>query len=224
MELNDLTIIFLTANEVPEKWAEFHKNILLGYNLPVITISRKPLDWGTNILDTKPKTISNIYYQMLVGAKKATTPFVAIVEDDTLYPVGHFDFRPQEDTFAYNINRFNLFTWGHPVYFWKDRISNSTLIAPRKLMIEALSERFKKYPQGTPDRYTGELGRPLIEKRLGLIRRKIIMFESDDSIVRIDHEFGIDVLAKGHRKGLGPLKCYDIPHWGCARDLIKKFQ
>jgi len=225
MESSDITIIFLTANRVPKQWAQFHKEKLLeaAGSSPVITISREPLDWGINLLQTEAYGISNIYFQLLRGAKTATTDYIAVAEDDILYPKEHFQFRPPEDTFAYNMNRFSLFTWGKPTYFWKDRISNSTLIAPRLLTIEALKERFNKYPNGTPPYFTGELGRPNIEDKLGIKRRKSMWFSTEVSIVRIDHELGIDRLARTHRKGMGILRAYDIPYWGKAEDLIKKF-
>src|SRR3989344_2287154 len=225
MESSDITIIFLTANRVPKQWAQFHKEKLLeaAGSSPVITISREPLDWGINLLQTEAYGISNIYFQLLRGAKTATTDYIAVAEDDILYPKEHFQFRPPEDTFAYNMNRFSLFTWGKPTYFWKDRISNSTLIAPRLLTIEALKERFNKYPNGTPPYFTGELGRPNIEDKLGIKRRKSMWFSTEVSIVRIDNELGIDRLARTHRKGMGILRAYDIPYWGKAEDLIKKF-
>jgi hypothetical protein len=215
----------LTANRLPEGWAKFHKQKLIeaAGNYPIITISRKPIDFGLNLIDNKPYTISNIYFQLLRGAKEAKTEFIAVAEDDTLYPKEHFEFRPPKDSFAYNQNRFNLFTWGKPTYFWKDRISNSTLIAPRKLTIEALEERFAKYPKGTPSYFTGELGRANIEDKLEVVHRKSTWFSTEISVVRIDHEFGMDRLARTHRKGMGILRAYDIPYWGKAEDLVKKF-
>ncbi|MBI4137315.1 hypothetical protein HY469_04600 [Candidatus Roizmanbacteria bacterium] len=225
MESSDITIILLTANRVPKKWAEFHQEKLLEAvgSSPLITISREPLNWGVNLPDTEPYHISNIYFQLLRGAKRAATDYIGVAEDDTLYPKEHFEFRPPPDTFAYNMNRFGVFTWGRPTYFWKDRMSNSTLIAPRKLTIEALEERFNKYPSGTPAHFTGELGRPNIEDKLGVKRRKSMWFSTEVSVVRIDHEFGVDRLARTHRKGKGILQAYDIPHWGKAEDLVKKF-
>lgn len=223
---SDITIILLTASRVPKKWAEFHKEKLIEAvgTSHIITISREPLDWGLNLLDTEPYTISNIYFQLLRGAKTAETDYIGVAEDDTLYPKEHFEYRPPKDTFAYNQNRFGLFTWGKPTYFWKDRISNSTLIAPRKLAIEALEERFNKYPNGTPKYFTGELGRPNIEERLGVSHRKSSWFSTEVSIVRIDHELGIDRLSRTHRKGMGILRAYHIPYWGKAEELIKKFK
>lgn len=221
----DTTIIMLTANRIPRDWALFHKEKLIeaAGDCPIITISRKPLDWGINLLDEEPYHISNIYLQLLRGAKHATTDFIAVAEDDTLYPREHFEYRPPSNTFAYNQNRLGLFSWGKPTYFWKDRISNSTLVAPRLLVIEALEERFEKHPNGTPTAYTGELGRNNIEDKLGVTRRKATWFTTETSVVRIDHEKGVDKLSQTHRKGMGILRSYDIPHWGKAEDLIKKF-
>ena len=225
MESSDITIIMLTANKVPKKWAEFHKEKLIeaAGSSPIITISREPLDWGINLLQTESYGISNIYFQLLKGAKAATTQYIGVAEDDTLYPKEHFEYRPPPDTFAYNQNKFGLFTWGKPTYFWKDRFKNSTLIAERKLVIEALDERFAKHPNGTPPGFTGEMGRNNVEDNLGITRRKGAWFSTEISIIAVDHEFGIDRLARTHRKRMGILRAYDIPHWGKAEDIVKKF-
>lgn len=226
MKPNDLTVIMLTANRVPENWAKFYKEKLIeaAGSSPIITISQKPLDWGINIPQDAEYGVSNIYLQLLKGAKMAETTYIGVAEDDVLYPKEHFEHRPALDTFAYNMNRFNLFTWGKPTYSWKNRMGNFTLIAPRKLVIEALEERFKKYPNGTPDGITGELGRNNVEDKLGITRRKSAWFTTEISLVHIDHEFGIDRLARSHRKGMGILRAYDIPHWGKAEDLVKLFK
>ncbi len=223
MEIHDLTIIFLTANKVPKAWAAFHKEKLLeaANGKPIITISKEPLDWGINVLQTEPYGSSNIYWQLLKGAKLAKTEFIAVAEDDALYPKEHFDYRPPADTFAYNMNRFNLFAWGTPTYSWKRRMGNFALVAPRKLTIEALTERFAKYPNGTP--VSGELGRLNVAEKLGLTPHKSEWFTTEISVVHIDHEFGIDRLARTHRKALGALRAYDIPYWGKAEDIVKKF-
>lgn len=225
MASNDLTIIFLTANKVPKKWAQFHKEKLLeaAGNSPIITVSMEPLDWGINILQDAPYGKSNIYKQLLRGAKLATTDYIGVAEDDALYPKEHFEYRPPQDSFAYNMNRFNLFTWGKPTYSWKNRMGNFTMIAPRKLLIESLEERFQKYPEGVPDSRTGELGRSNVEKGLGVTLRKSMWFSTEISIIHIDHEQGIDPLAQTHRKRKGILQSYDIPYWSKAEDIVKKF-
>ena len=225
MESSDITIIMLTANKMPKGWAKFHQEKLLeaAGSSPIITISREPLDWGINLLQTEDYGASNVYFQLLRGAKAATTDYIAVAEDDTLYPKEHFEYRPPLDIFAYNQNKFGLFTWGKPTYFWKDRIKNSTLIASRQLVIEALEERFAKHPNGTPAGLTGEMGRNNVEDKLGITRRRAAWFATEISIIALDHEYGIDRLARTHRKRMGILQAYDIPYWGKAEDIVKLF-
>lgn len=223
--MKDLTIIYLTASLIPESFAEYQRKILLEAigDTPLLSVSRKPLDFGINILDDGEKNISNIYYQMLRAAKVATSEFIAIAEDDTLYPKEHFEFfRPDKDTFAYNNNRLALFTWDTPVYSWRDGKSNCSLIAPRQLTIETLEERFQKYPNGTPLNMTGELGR--VEEGLKLTPRQLIVVYSSTSIIQFNHDFSSEPYQRSHKKKLGPIRSFDIPYWGKAADLVAHFK
>lgn len=221
MILNDITIIMLTVNLVPKKWAAFHKKVLLeaAGGSPIITISREPLNWGQNIIQEGEISESNIYKQMLRGAKMASTPYIGIAEDDTLYPREHFhSFRPPLDTFAYNSTRWGIFTWGLPTYYWRDRLSNMSLIAPKELAIKSLEERFEKNPN-----YYGELGHPKIDGRLGLPTKKVTIFHTEDPILYFQHDNGLDKLEKTHRKRMSTIKAFDIPYWGKAKNIVKKF-
>lgn len=224
--MKDFTVLYLTASQIPESFAEFQRKTLIDAigDAPLISISRKPLDFGTNILDDGPKCTDNIYRQMLRGAKLATTPYIIIAEDDTLYNENHFIFyRPAEDTFAYNQNRLALFTWGEPQFHWRNRKSNCSLIAPRKLMIEALEERFKKYPVSTPEKIVGELGRSMVERNQGVTERKSVEVFSKISIIQFNHEAASEGRQRNHRKSYGPIRAYDIFYWGKAVDLVKKY-
>jgi hypothetical protein len=225
--MSDITILFLTANEVPKAWSVYQMEVLkeAAEDNPIISLSRKPIDFGYNVLDTEPKCLANIYFQMLRGAKIADTPFIGIAEDDVLYEKEHFSFRPHPDKFAYNMSRLGIFTWlKRPAYFFKNRVSNSTLIAPRKLMIEALEERFKKNPPGTASSITGELGRANIETKLGVTIRQQQLFFTDIPVIRFDHDFGYDGAARRHRKRMGCMQSYDIYYWGKVTDLRKKWR
>ncbi len=222
----DLTVIFLTASQMPQKWANFHLRTLIEAvgDKPLISVSRKPLDVGMNLLDEEPKSLSNIYFQMLRAARLAKTPYVATAEDDTLYHADHFNFhRPAPDTFAYDQNRFALFTWGEPMYHWRNRKSNCSLIAPRELLIEALEERFAKWPDGTPDNITGEVGRSMVEKNLGITIRKSEEVFCKTSLIQVNHDNASEERQRTRRKSYGPIRAYDIPHWRRAEDLVKYY-
>lgn len=220
--MNDITVIFLTLNKVPEAWASYHRQVLSNAigDTPIITISKKPLKWGTNLIQ-KSEGHVNIYRQILRGAKLAKTPYIAIAEDDTLYPKSHFSiFRPPMDTFAYDMNRWGIFTWGQPVYFWKPSMANCAMIAPRELTVEALTERFKK---GMPEEKCGELGKEKIEKRLGVTLRKIMPFYTKEPVLCFSHDNSLDKLARTHKKAMWWIRAYDIPNWGRSEEIVKKF-
>lgn len=226
--MQDLTVIYLTTNQLPEYFAQYQRKLLLEAigDFPLISVSRKPMEFGLNLLDTDKQGYINIYRQMLRAAKVATTPYVAIAEDDVLYPPDHFTFhRPKPDHFAYNQNRFALFTWGKPTYNWRNRKSNCSLIAPRQLMIEALEERFAKYPGETmPVEYVGELGRSRVDNWLGVTVRKCDEVYSGTSVIQINHNGATEERQSRRRKALGPIKAFDMPYWGKAEELIKNFK
>jgi len=223
--MTDLTILYLTLNKLPEGWMAYHKKVLLEAvgDTPIITISKKPMDWGINILQTEPESLSNIYWQMLKAGKIATTPFVAIVEDDTLYSKEHFAFR-DPTAFSYNMTHWSLFTWGEPTYSWRDRTGNYSMISSRQLMIDALEERFAKWPNGTPKDITGELGRDRVNRNLGLSKRKLVEYFTTIGIVNFNHDYSEEEYQRTHVKRMGPLRAYDIPFWGKASELVKNFK
>ena len=221
--MEDLTIIYLTASNLPDKFANYVRGVLkeaIG-DTRLISVSREPLDFGYNLIDNGEKSTSNIYSQMLRAAKIAETAYIAIAEDDTLYHKNHFEFyRPELDTFGYNQNRFALFAWDSKMFSWRNRKSNCTLIAPRLLLIEALEERFAKYPDGTPEHKTGELGRDRIEKRLGLTLRKSEERFSEISVIQINHEGASEQRQNTKRKRHGQIKVYDLYYWRKPKDIL----
>lgn len=224
--MNDLTVIYLTQNKLPSGWMEFQQKTLLEAigDTKIISVSREPMNLGTNIIQTEPESLSNIYWQILKAAKLADTEYIAMAEDDSLYPADHYKHRPKTDVFAYNKTHWSLFSWGEPIYNWRDRMGNYTMIANRESVIDALEERFNKYPNGTPEDCTGEIGRPRVHKNLGLKPRETEEFYTNIAVVNICHELGMDERARRHRKDFGHLRAYDIPYWGEASDLIERFR
>lgn len=229
--MHDITVIFLTQNKVPEKWAQYHREVLEKAirGAPIVSVSRKPMDFGTNIIQAEPESAVNIFWQTLRAAKLATTPYIAIAEDDTLYPEEHFySFRPPPDTFAYNHNRWGMLTWSplHIYYLAHKFTSHMTMIAPRELTIEALEERFKKYPlvNGSGENAGGELGKNWREQQLGVTPRKSTIFYSEHPVLFYQHPDALDPLNKTCKKRMTKIRAFDLPYWGHADEMIKKFQ
>jgi len=224
--MGDLTVLYLTLNRMPEKWVKFHMDTLIKATVDceVISISKEPVDLGHNILDTDEPSYSNIYRQMLRGAELSTTKYVAMAEDDVLYSKEHFKFRPADDCVAYNRSRWSLFTWSN-VYSLRQRVSNCSLIAPRELLIKALTERFKAFEnQEIPERLMGEVGRNNLERQMGITERKSVDFFSEVPIVHLSHPDGTEERQKIMRKSHGQIKAYDIPFWGKASEVLKNYE
>src|SRR3990167_5361329 len=233
--MKDLTCLFLTMNLVP--WAEYHQKMMLEAigDYPLITISREPMNLpGIQLRQTEEQSHSNIFKQMLVGAKIATTPYIAMVEDDMLYSKDHFELRPPLDTFGYNWNRWVLFTFGEPTYSFSRRLCNGCSILPRLEMIDALEERYAKWKDGIPHLLAGELGYAKVEKGLGVKVRKSIPLYSSTPVVQIQHIYGtpgtsranpdpkkdtIDLEKRKTRRRMAMKRAYEIPKWGRSEEL-----
>lgn len=234
--MQDLTVIYYTANYISEKFAENTKKELLKAvgELPIIVVSFKPSlvgERGKNTINNIffvteiERSHLNIYRQALVGAKAAKTKYIALVEDDVLYHPDHFKYRPPEGVFGYNMNVWSIFTWVKPPIFnYKDRINLSGLICERNLFIEAMEERFAKYPDDSkidlsifaePGKYEGHLG---------VTKRQFEKFYSDNPNVVFSHETALSFDGLGKRKAMGKVKAIEIPYWGRAEDVVLLYQ
>jgi len=222
--MKDLTVIMTTANKVPEHWAQYHKEALFEAigDTPLITISYQPLDFGENLLQTEYSLI-NVYRQILRGAKHAQTPYVAIAEDDILYPKEHFELRPSGDKIVYDMNRWVLLTWGEPFYFHKPHMANCGMIAPRELLIEALEERFSKFGDNMPKGLLKEVGRNEYEKAYRIKQIPVERMYGKLPFLCLAHIYAVDPAEKYKKKKVWPVQAYDIPKWGKAEDIRKKF-
>ena len=220
--MNDLTVIMLTANKVPEQWAQYHKEMLLKTieDTPLITVSYKPLDFGINLIQTE-YSLTNIFKQMLRAAKIATTEYIAMADDDTLYPKEHFEYRPKGGHFAYNLTRWHLFTWGRPYYFHKPRPGNGLMITNRRMLISAITSRLNGH-----DELPGFLLKEFATKEstakydIG----KLETFYTIDPVVSFYHRQSIDPLNQRRRKAPWPVRALELPLWGRAKDLRNKWK
>lgn len=229
IENPDLTIIYYTANRVKPYFADKVREQLLkaADGLPIISVSQKPLDFGTNIcVGTDVYSSMQVYRQILTGAKTAKTKYIAMAEDDTLYSREHFrTYLPKDDEFAYDFSRWSIYTWVvPPTYSLKYRRVTSMLIAPRLLTIEALEERFKKYPDEKSlknQEIFSEFGK--YERNLGVSPRKAVDYKSYVPCIVFSHEDALGWNILGLKKRMGELRAYDIPVWGKAEDVLKNF-
>lgn len=230
MDKPDLTIIYYTANKLKASFAKKVRQQItnIAGPLPIISISKKPIQLGQNIIEkSKDRSVLNIYNAILRGAKAAKTKYVGLAEDDTLYPPDHFfAFRPPLDSFAYNLTRWNIHTWSKsPFFSIKFRRILATLIAPRQLLIDAIEERFAKYPNIStlPLKWMGEPGRQECERQLGVTPQKVVDFYTYSPVVVFSHPDSLGYLVQGTHKRANVIRALELPYWGTAKKVMRVF-
>ena len=227
--MDDLTVVFYTANSVSDYFADNVQKQLLkaAGDRPLISVSKKPMNLGHNIVVDSPRTYINIYRQALIGAKAAKTKYIALAEDDVLYSPEHFNHRGSPGKFAYNFGAWSIFTWSNPPVFSHKGGGRRTLlnlICERDLFIEAMEERFAHWPDD--DKINNDLwSEPgKYERQIGVtVRETEIFFTNPPNIVFI-HETALAFGHLGKRKKLGEFRATQIPYWGRAEDIAKLYK
>ena len=226
--MKDLTCVYYTANHIS---GEFMANTLkqlkiaIG-DMPVVSVSMKPMDLGKNIcIGIIERSHLNIYRQALIGAKAAKTKYCAFVEDDVLYSKDHFKYIPKDNHFAYDMNIWSLQTYRKPYMFTHgDRINFNGLICERDLFIEAMEERFKKYPTGDSLDNLGKWSEPSkYEKQLGVTVRNRETYMPKTPSVTFYHPTAFSYLHLGTRKRAGNRPTDELPFWGKANKIRKLY-
>lgn len=225
--MNDLTVVYTTANEIRSYFATNVRHQLLKAigDTPLISVSKKPLDFGFNLNFGAPRSHVNIYRELLDGVKLAETKYIAIAEDDTLYAPEHFKHRPSRPgVFAYNIGVWGIYTWNPEVFSWKGRRNMNGLICERDLFIEAMEERFAKWPDDSKidNGIFAEPGK--YEKQLGVTIRETETFYTNPANIMFSHDDGLSHHTLGHKKRLGELRALSLPYWGSTFEVMNLYE
>jgi hypothetical protein len=198
---------------------------------PIISVSQKPINFGHNIcVGNIGRSIYNLYLQVLIGLREVKTKYVAIAEDDVLYPKEHFEYRPPDNTLNYDVNKWALFVWDrHPIYSNRPgRRTMTSLISTTDTLREHLELRYGKYPTvaSIPPEiykyYWGEPGR--FEGHIRLPALRVQRYQSVIPHVTFYTPESLGYAHLGHRKAYGPVQTDTLPFWGKASDVIKFYK
>ena len=229
MKNKDLTIIYYSANVISEFFANNVRNQILKVtgDIPIISITHKPIIFGENICVDLERSYLNIYRQALIGTKKATTKYIALCEDDVFYSAEHFEYIPTDGVFAYDRNMWNVYTWTKPPLFsYKGRRNMNGLICERNLFIDAMEERFEKYKnvndKDVPTYKWAEPGK--YERQLGVVPRNWEFYKPKETSIVFSHPTELSFAGLGKRKKLGEMRRTELEGWGKIDDIIKLYK
>jgi len=218
--MSNLTILYYSSNYLkPSVLERIRDELVKVTDAPIISVTQKPINFGHNIcVGDIGRSIYNIYRQILIAAMFAQTDFIACAEDDILYNKEHFRYRPQHDEFAYNMNRWSLDSRGF--YYYRPWVGMCCCVAPRRLLIEALTQRVALYPDAIPMGVPQPAEPGKRDEKFGLKKQKLKKFHTKEPVIIFNHRSGLG----GKRKILETdwLETAVEP-WGEAYDMLKKF-
>ena len=213
------TIIYYTDGSVKKSIRDLVRERIAKSGLPIISVSQKPIDFGTNIcVGDIGRSFKSIQIQVLTGTMAAKTKYIALAEHDILYPDGYFDWIPPgDDVFFYNRNKVFAVAkkgpqYGMYIYYDDARPTVHQLICNRELFIEATRKRLELFEKDPP-----KLPRSWCEPGVS------DYFENEHWEWRHSKPASIDILHNDNftsRVGTFSKTGYELDGWGKFKDIL----
>lgn len=213
MDKNDATIIYYTSNrEDPEFEKRVQENLLKNSgDLPIISISHKPINLGKNICVGDVGTSGfNMFRQVQIGCKEAKTKFIISAEADCLYPPDYFEFRPERDDKCYRDNNLYVMPDKRAFFFHKAEGATHAQIVGREYYLETLEKLFK----GAPEWNTSEKNFPKERFKKEDVFDEILYWKSENPVFQIKTHKGMRYYTHSDRT---PIE--SLPYWGDGKKV-----
>jgi len=216
----DATIIYCSSNrENPEFEQKIRTNIVLNSNLPIVSVTQKPIVFGRNICVGDDIGVSgfNFFRQTLIACEAAATRFVISAEADTLYPPDYFKFIPERDYVCYRNTNLYVMPDKRSFFFHKKEGATHSQVIGREFYIKRLKELFEGAPQWSAE----EINFPR-ERGLGVDVFKdseIEYFETKNPVIQIKTGNSMRYYTHSER-----VPIVSLPYWGDGKLLAKAYK
>jgi len=212
MASNDKTIIYYTANTEDPVFEQRIRDDLKkkAGDIPIISVSRKPIDLGTNIcVGEQPVSYTSEWKQLLIGLKAAKAKFCIAAEADCLYPSEYFAFTPVEEEMMYNYNNIYI-SWKYKNGLYKKTgYCEGAQICGREYWIKRLEpllpEKWEPYTRDEEN----QLVRKIFTERKEFTGNPVISFKTRDGV--------------SYRTTFINNKIKELPYWGTIEEVKKIF-
>lgn len=207
----EATIIYYTSNREHqdfEKRVQENISKVCG-NLPIISVSQKPINFGKNICVGDVGTSGfNMFRQVEIACKAAATPFVISAEADCLYPPDYFTFRPPSLNVCYRDNNLYVMPDMRDYFFYKEEGATHAQIVGREYYLKTLAKLFV----GAPEWNTQEKNFP--KERLGQedVFEHIKHWKSKNPVFQIKTHKGMRYYTHSDRTPIP-----ELPYWGSGK-------
>lgn len=212
----DRTIIYYTANTEDEVFEQRIRDDLLSKagSIPIISVSRKPIDFGFNIcIGEKEVCYTNEWRQLLIGLKTADTRFCLTAEADCVYHPDYFNFTPPEDNKVYYYDNLWIVWRRHNGYYKKTGHCEGAEICGREFWISRLEYVLRKYAGDGWE----PAGRKMDTKMVLKFFRREGLFNGGP-VISFKTGGGMS-----QRTTFVPEKVKEIPYWGDISQIKERF-
>lgn len=212
--MSDATIVYCSSNmEHPLFEQRIRDNILKNCGgLPIISVTQKPIDFGTNICVGDQVGVSgfNFFRQVLIGCKAATTPFIISAEADTVYPPDYFEFRPKELDICFRDS--NLYVMGDHRNYWYKKGEGAThaQIVGREFYISVLEKLF----EGAPEWSGEEKNFPKERHKKADVFDRIEYYRTENPVFQIKTHRSMRYHTHSER-----VPIHELPYWGDGKTI-----
>jgi len=215
--MDDRTIIYYSACSESEAFEQLIRDDLVkkAGDIPIISVTRKPIDLGTNIcIGEKTVCYTNEWRQLLIGLKAAKTKFCFTAEADCLYPPGYFNFTPPvDDVMHYYENLWII--WRRHNGFWKKTgHCEGAEVCGREYWIPRLEAVLNKYAGEGWESAGRKVETKMVTKFFG--KREATF--TGDPVISFKTGDGVSC-----RTTFINEKVFEIPYWGRIEPLKEKY-
>lgn len=207
---SDLTVLYYTSSKEPEDFEARARRWLLDVagHLPIVSVSQKPLDLGTNIcVGDVGASYANEFRQIEIGAEAVKTTWIAVAEADFLYPPAYFQVPPNTGSEIYRYT--NLWVlWAqtrrYGTKFARKNYSEGAQIITKRFLLKRIKRVMDKFPRWSQpgDPVPGEIYR----------KRKWFTFEDPEQPV-IAIKSGLSMSLTTGTVRFEPRRD-ELPYWG----------
>ncbi len=211
--MNTTTIIYYTSNRERSDFEDrVRKNLLeTSGGLPIISVSHKPIDLGTNICVGDVGTSGfNMFRQVQIACQAATTPFVISAEADCLYPPDYFQFVPDRLDACYRNSNLYVMPDQRDFFFFKQEGATHAQIVGREFYLQTLDKLFA----GAPEWSKEEKNFPKERHHQTDVFKEIIYWKTQNPVFQIKTHRGMRYYTHSDRTPIPSL-----PYWGKGQDV-----
>ncbi len=137
-------IVYYTDNQINLKLGHAVRKLILKANLPIVSCSLKPMNFGKNIYLPLKRGYLTMTKQQLAALEASDADIIFFCEHDCFYHPSHFEFTPpKKDVYYYNTNWWRVrIEDGHALHYDTEQVN--FICAYRELLLKHYREKVRR--------------------------------------------------------------------------------